>query len=99
MVSSAFTARHANGKEKAPEAVALQRLYTSIIMRAKVACTLTRQLSRACRRSSSRSAETHHIYGPTWCCRTARSPLAQRLHVNAERSEPKGSVYAERRRW
>ena len=26
-------------------------------------------------------------------------PPAQRLRVNAERSEPKGSVYAEWRRW
>lgn len=60
MVSSAFTTKHANAKEKAPEALVLQKLYTSIIMRAKVACTLTRQLSRACRRSSSR-AERHHV--------------------------------------
>jgi hypothetical protein len=32
-------------------------------------------------------------------CALAQEPPAQRLRVNAERSEPKGSVYAEWRRW
>lgn len=39
------------------------------------------------------------IGGPKRCCRTAPLPPVQRLRVNAERSEPKGSVYAEWRRW
>ena len=37
--------------------------------------------------------------GRTRCCRASQQPPAQRLRVNAERSEPKGSVYAEWRRW
>src|SRR5580698_2805777 len=47
--------RHVERKTKAPEAILLQRLYASIIMRAKVACTRAHQLSRAQRHSSSDS--------------------------------------------
>jgi len=85
-------------KEKAPRTIVPQRLFTRIIMRVKVVCTLTHQLSLPHRRPSSRF-DIESVRGPTRSCRTAQEPLAQRLRVNAERSEPKGSVYAEWRQW
>jgi hypothetical protein len=75
-----------------------QRLFTRIIMRVKVVCTLTRQLSTAAS-PAVKPFDIESVGGPTRSCRTAQEPPAQRLRVNAERSEPKGSVYAEWRRW
>jgi hypothetical protein len=57
-------------------------------MRAKVARTLARLLSRA-QRHPSMSGLSFALGGPTGCCRTARIPPGQRLRVNAEHSEPK----------
>jgi len=49
--------------------------------------------------SAVKPFDAESVGGPTRRCRAARSPPGQRLRVNAERSEPRGSVYAERRRW
>lgn len=77
-----------------------QRLFTRIIMRAKVGCALTHQLSLPHRRpSSQRLFDVESVGGPTRSCRTAQEPPAQRLRVNAECSEPKGNVDTEWRRW
>jgi|HubBroStandDraft_5_1064220.scaffolds.fasta_scaffold00794_2 hypothetical protein len=49
--------------------------------------------------SAVKPFDVESLGGPTRSCRTAQEPPAQRLRVNAERSEPMGSVYAERCRW
>jgi hypothetical protein len=49
--------------------------------------------------SAVKPFDIESVRGPTRSCRAAQEPPAQRLRVNAERSEPKGSVYAERCRW
>src|SRR5579863_7027090 len=61
MTSSAFKQKRMSIKRKAPRTVVPQRLFTRIIMRAKVVCTLTHQLSLPHRRPSSRSSVRRRI--------------------------------------
>ena len=95
MRSSAFLVRHANTQKQTSEKLlCFRRLSASIIMRAKVACTLTRQLSRANRQSSSRLVltmlATSGIRGPARrpCFRDASCTLRASMLAANLRTSP-----------
>src|ERR1700735_41306 len=98
MTSSAFKQRHMNIKIKAPRTIvpseAFRPHYYAGESRVYAYTPIITAASSAVKPFDIESAG-----GPTRSCRTAQDPPAQRLRVNAERSEPKGSVYAEWRWW
>ena len=98
MTSSAFTQKRMSTKRKSPEddraSEAFHPHYYAGESRVYAYTPIIAAVS-----SAVKPFDIESVGGPTRSCRTAQEPAAQRLRVNAERSEPKGSVYAEWRRW
>lgn len=98
MTSSAFTQKRMSIKRKSPEGDRASEAFPPHYYAGEsrvYACTPIIPAAS----SAVKTFDIESARGPTRSCRTAQEPPAQRPRVNAERSEPKGSVYAEWRRW
>jgi hypothetical protein len=98
MTSSAFTQKRMSTKRKSSEDDRASEAFRPHYYAGEnLVCAYTPIIAAAS--SAVKPFDIESVGGPTRSCRTAQEPPAQRLRVNAERSEPKRSVYAERRRW
>ena len=98
MTSSAFTQKRMSTKEKAPRTIVPSEAFHPHYYAGESRVYAYTPIITAAS-SAVKPFDIESVGGPTRSCRTAQEPPAQRLRVNAERSEPKGSVYAEWRRW
>ena len=98
MTSSAFTQKRMSTKEQASKTIVPSEAFHPHYYAGESRVYAYAPIIAAAS-SAVKPFDIESVGGPTRSCRTAQEPAAQRLRVNAERSEPKGSVYAEWRRW
>ena len=94
MTSSAFTQKRTSIKRKSPEDDrASEAFHPHYYAGESRVCAYTPIIAAASSavKPFDVDDDDESVGGPTRSCRTAQEPPAQRLRVNAERSEPKGA--------